>query len=106
MYLVVLGSMKTTGFLLTNMLELSRYKKSIISTDPKGELYKITSNYFRELGYVVKVFNLKDMKHSDRWNALKENEDINDVQTSASVIIENTQVHNNGRSSVLATSRK
>lgn len=29
------GSMKTIGFLLTNLLELSIYKKSIIVTDPK-----------------------------------------------------------------------
>lgn len=29
------GSMKTIGFLLTNLLELSKYKKSIIVTDPK-----------------------------------------------------------------------
>lgn len=29
------GSMKTTAFLLTNLLELSIYKKSIIVTDPK-----------------------------------------------------------------------
>ena len=31
------------------------------------------------------------MKHSDRWNPLAENENINDVQTSANVIISNTQ---------------
>ena len=29
------GSMKTIGFLLTNLLELSQYKKSIVVTDPK-----------------------------------------------------------------------
>lgn len=29
------GSMKTIGFLLTNLLELSLYKKSIVVTDPK-----------------------------------------------------------------------
>lgn len=29
------GSMKTIGFVLTNLLELSLYKKSIIVTDPK-----------------------------------------------------------------------
>lgn len=29
------GSMKTIGFLLTNLLELSKYQKSIIVTDPK-----------------------------------------------------------------------
>ena len=88
--------MKTIGFLITNLLELSRYRKSIIVTDPKGEIYRKTSNYFRNIGYVVKVFNLKDMKHSDRWNPLGENEDIVDVQTSASVIISNTQRHSSG----------
>lgn len=85
------GSMKTTSFLLTNLLELSKYKKSIICTDPKGEIYRITSSYFRSIGYTVKVFNLKDMRHSDRWNPLGENETITDVQTTANVIISNTQ---------------
>ncbi len=83
--------MKTTSFLLTNLLELSKYKKSIICTDPKGEIYRITSSYFRSIGYNVKVFNLKDMRHSDRWNPLGENETITDVQTTANVIISNTQ---------------
>lgn len=31
------------------------------------------------------------MRHSDRWNPLEENEDITDVQTTANVIISNTQ---------------
>ena len=85
------GSMKTIGFLLTNLLELSKHRKSIIVTDPKGEIYRTTSSYFRAIGYNVKVLNLNDMKHSDRWNPLAENEDLNDVQTSANVIISNTQ---------------
>lgn len=87
------GSMKTIGFLLTNLLELSKYKKSIVVTDPKNEIYRITSSYFRSIGYTVKVLNLKDMRHSDRWNPLGENENITDVQTSADVIISNTQRH-------------
>ena len=82
---------KAAAFLLTNLLELSKYLKSIIVTDPKAEIYRTTSSYFRNIGYVVKVFNLKDMRHSDRWNPLAENENINDVQTSANVIISNTQ---------------
>ena len=85
------GSMKTTAFLLTNLLELSKYKKSIVVTDPKGEIYRTTSSYFKKIGYTVKVFNLKDMRHSDRWNPLAENENINDVQMSANIIISNTQ---------------
>lgn len=87
------GSMKTIGFLLTNLLELSKYRKSIVVTDPKAEIYRKTSNYFRNIGYTVKVLNLKDMRHSDRWNPLQENENITDVQTSANVIISNTQRH-------------
>ena len=87
------GSMKTIGFVLTNILELSLHRKSIICTDPKSELYRKTSSYFKSIGYVVKVLNLKDMMHSDRWNPMGENENINDVQTSADVIISNTQRH-------------
>lgn len=87
------GSMKTIGFLLTNLLELSKYKKSIIVTDPKGEIYRTTSSYFRNIRYTVKVLNLKNMRHSDRWNPLQENENITDVQTSSDVIISNTQRH-------------
>lgn len=72
------------------MLELSKYKKSIVVTDPKSEIYRKTSSYFRSIGYTVKVLNLKDMRHSDRWNPLGENELITDVQTSSDVIISNT----------------
>lgn len=36
------------------------------------------------------------MRHSDRWNPLKENENITDVQTSADIIISNTQMHSKG----------
>lgn len=62
-------------------------------TDPKAEIYRITSSYFKSIGYTVKVLNLKDMRHSDRWNPLSENENITDAQTSADVIISNTQRH-------------
>ena len=101
--MVVLGSMKTIGFLLTNLLELSLYKKSIIVTDPKGEIFRTTYSYFKSIGYTVKVLNLNDMINSDKWNPLLENEDINDVQTSANVIISNTQIHNARCRSILAS---
>ena len=56
-----------------------------------GEIYRKTNTIFREHGYTVKVLNLKDMTHSDRWNTLAENEDITDIQTSSNVIIKGTQ---------------
>ena len=80
--------------MVTNLLELLKYKKSIIVTDAKGEIYRKTNTLFRENNYIVKVFNLKDMAHYDRWNPLGENEDITDIQTSSNVIITGTQKHN------------
>ena len=88
------GSMKTIGFLITNLLELFKYRKSIIVTDAKGEIYRKTSQLFRNDGYIVKVFNLNNMENSDRWNPLGENEDITDIQTSSNVIISGTQNKN------------
>lgn len=88
------GSMKSIGFVLPNILQLAMYNKSMIITDPKGELYKKTSYMLKKRGYIVKVFNLCDMSHSDRWNPLAEIENIDDAQNVADIIISNTQKHN------------
>lgn len=85
------GSMKTISFVLTNILQLIYLEKSIILTDPKGEIYRKTSHILKEKGYIIKVLNLCDMTHSDRFNPLALNETINDVQVSSEVIITNTQ---------------
>lgn len=90
------GSMKTISFVLTNILQLIYLEKSIVVTDPKGEIYRKTSSLLREKGYTVKVFNLCDMSHSDRFNPLAQNETINDVQVSTEVIITNTQKKSKG----------
>jgi len=60
---------------------------------PNGEIYRKTNTLFRQEKYVVRVLNLKDIIHSDRWNPLGENEDITDIQTSSNVIITGTQKH-------------
>lgn len=86
--------MKSISFILPNILQLAKYNKSMIITDPKGELYKKTSYMLKKRGYTVKVFNLCDMSHSDRWNPLSEIENINDAQNVADIIISNTQKHN------------
>lgn len=65
------GSMKTRGFLMTNVLEMAKTKSSMIFTDPKGEIYRETSKFLKDNGYIIKVFNLKDLEHSDRWNPLR-----------------------------------
>lgn len=88
--------MKTIGFVIPNILQLATFNKSMILTDPKGELYKKTSRMLKDKGYIVKVFNLCNMAHSDRWNPLAEIESIDDAQNVADIIISNTQKHNKG----------
>jgi type IV secretion system protein VirD4 len=44
----------------------------IIITDPKQELYEKTSQYLRDNGYNVKVFNLVRPENSDSWNCVGE----------------------------------
>ena len=88
------GSMKSIAFILLNILQLCKYGKSMIISDSKGDLYKRTAHLLEEKGYIVRVFNLCDMAHSDRWNPLAEIENINDAQNTADIIISNTQKHN------------
>lgn len=87
------GSMKSRAYVRTNILQLSAEGHSIIATDPKGELFRDMAPMLRKKGYNVKIFNLVNMQHSDRWNPLSEVKDDIDAQTAADVIIANTQPH-------------
>lgn len=71
------GSGKTRRLVLPNLWLLGRAKaagdlNSIVLTDPKGELYSYTADYFRKMGYKVRTLNLIDPKRSDRYNPLAE----------------------------------
>ena len=51
------------------MVELLIKKgESMIITDPKGELYKASSDYMRERGYHVVVLNFRDPQNGNAWN--------------------------------------
>ncbi len=53
------------------MVELLIKKgESMIITDPKGELYKASSDYMRERGYHVVVLNFRDPQNGNAWNPL------------------------------------
>ena len=85
------GSMKSRAFVRNNVLQLARLGKSMILTDPKGELFSDTAQFLQEMGYMVRLFNLVQPELSDRWNCLAEingNELI--AQTFADVVIANT----------------
>lgn len=86
------GSMKSRAYVRTNILQLANEGKSIVLTDPKGELFRDMSLFLKKMGYIVKVFNLTNMQHSDRWNPISEVRDDIDAQMFAEVVIANTKI--------------
>lgn len=63
---------KTTSYAIPTILSFAeqKVKKSMIISDPKGELYRLTSEKMRESGYKVKLLNFRDCTHSECWNML------------------------------------
>ena len=45
-------------------------KRSMIISDPKGELFRLLSVFFKEQGYDVLLLNFRDYTHSECWNPL------------------------------------
>ncbi|HBK69308.1 MAG TPA: conjugal transfer protein TraG [Firmicutes bacterium] len=86
------GSMKSRGYVRNNLFQAMKSGWSVIVTDPKGELTKDFKNLFIKQGYKVKVFNLVDMIHSDRWNPLSVVKTDIDAQMFCEVVISNTGV--------------
>ena len=90
------GSMKTRSFCMNRILQAAVRGESLIISDPKSELYEKYSEYLRDQGYCVKVFNLVNPENSDSWNCLSEVEGQELMaQLFVDVIIKNTI--NNGK---------
>lgn len=90
------GSMKTRSFCMNRILQAAVRGESLIISDPKSELYEKSSEYLRDQGYCVKVFNLVNPENSDSWNCLSEVEGQELMaQLFVDVIIKNTT--NNGK---------
>lgn len=95
------GAGKSTSYIIPNALKIAEQEeilkkialegKNVVFTDPKGELYGITSKYFEEQGYDVKVFNLVNPEHSDGIDLIKFIEKEIDAQVFAQVVISTTQ---------------
>ncbi|HOJ09768.1 MAG TPA: type IV secretory system conjugative DNA transfer family protein [Clostridiales bacterium] len=88
------GSGKSFSFVRNNILQVAKMGQSMVLTDPKGELYQDMVVYLESIGYNVKVFNLVQPTHSDRWNPLSEvsgnNIDLK-AQLFSDVVIKNTR---------------
>lgn len=65
--------------------------KNVVCTDPKGELFGITSEIFEKEGYDVKVFNLVNPEHSDGIDIFRFIEKEIDAQVFAQVVVSTTQ---------------
>ena len=63
---------KTTSYVIPTILSFAKQpmKRGMVISDPKGELYRLTSQTLREQGYKVILLNFRDYKHSECWNPL------------------------------------
>lgn len=63
---------KTTSYVIPTIISfaMQKEKRSMIISDPKGELYRHTAATLREQGYNVKLINFRDYLHSECWNPL------------------------------------
>ena len=59
---------KTQSYILTNII--FETERSMVATDPEGELYEKTARLKKQQGYEVRVINFKEMAFSDRYNPL------------------------------------
>ena len=78
---------KTTCFSLNNIIQCVKRGESFFATSTKSDLYENTSEYLKDNGYVVKIFDLVDPEHSDSWNCLSE------VRKNERRIQENTRIY-------------
>ena len=63
---------KTTSYVIPTVLSFAKQKtkRSMIISDPKGEIYRHTAQTLRDNGYCVKLLNFRDFLHSECYNIL------------------------------------
>lgn len=62
------GKTQTTVLPMVNLL--AKHDESMIITDPKGEIYELTSNYLKSLGYNIVLLNFRDPQQGNSWNPM------------------------------------
>lgn len=63
---------KTTSYVIPTIISfaMQKVKKSMIISDPKGELYRYTAATLEKQGYKIKLINFRDHHCSECWNPL------------------------------------
>lgn len=84
---------KTTSYVIPTVLSLANQiiKRSMIISDPKGEIYKHTADLLRKKGYRVKLLNFRNHMHSECWNMLtpiyRKYHKINDIYNEVKLVV-------------------
>jgi type IV secretion system protein VirD4 len=89
------GSGKTSRYSLPNLIHAARVDtaRSLLATDPKGELYRNMAGLLRQRGMEVRAINLLHPRASDRYNPLDYVHTVEDAFRLANTIIQNTSGH-------------
>lgn len=101
------GAGKTRRILIESLCTLGLAGESIIVSDPKGELYQMTSQFFNKLGYEVDVIDFKTPKKSNKYNFLQpiinaiQNDDIKKAEDLTWDLVENIVQKTNSNSDPL-----
>lgn len=66
------GSGKSSCYVIMKVIKSIQRNESIVVTDPKGELYRLTAYYAKNHGYKVQILNMKYPKWTDCWDCLAE----------------------------------
>ena len=85
------GAGKTRFLIKPNLLQANC---SFVVTDPSGEIVEAEGEMLRRKGYDIRIFNLVDMKHSNRYNPFNYIRDDLGVMMLINCLIKNT---NNGQ---------
>jgi len=96
---------KTTQYVIPTILSFSQSenKRNMLISDPKGELYRLTSETLKQRGYDVKLINFRDYKHSEFWNPLSDIFKHYQRYESITDTIEVVETENGLRNSFLGT---
>ncbi len=86
------GTGKTTAVIGPNLMQANC---SYVITDPSGEVLENFGIFLESEGYEVRVFNLNDMAHSDRYNPLRYIRSPEGVLTLINTVIQNTSPKGN-----------
>lgn len=84
------GEGKTTSIFLPNLLSNSLPKSSIVISDPKGELFKLTSEYQKSIGRTPVLF--EPLGNNAKYNLLEHCKDFTEVRELATNLLQNGEL--------------